>query len=366
VSSWKEPVRAASTGNLTISAPGATIDGVTMVAQDRFLAKDQTAGAENGIYVWLGAAVAATRAADFASGSMALGATVYSTEGTVNADRAFVCTTNATITVDTTALAFVPVALLPHGGGEDTVYAHGNMGATETFDPANGNWHTGTFNAACTFTLTAPRTGKGCTIFLELAQDGTGGWAVTLPAAVSNRVALEAAQITTLSTTSFLILWTRDGGTTWHGQWVGGVTFATPAIVLGTAAAAGAATTVIRSDSTIVAFDATVPTTQAFGDAAATGSAAFAARRDHLHGMPAAPLGSDHAHIDNLAYSGDGTTTAYVLPAAPFDADSVAAYVEGVRVPFTLSGTLLDTMTLGFAPASGTDNITVDVVAVLV
>lgn len=66
-----------------------------------------------------------------------------------------------------------------------------------------------------------------------------------------------------------------------------GVSYATPAIVLGTAAAAGAASTVIRSDSTIVAFDATAPVTQALGDTAATGSQAFAARRDHKHGMPA-------------------------------------------------------------------------------
>jgi len=36
-------------------------------------------------------------------------------------------------------------------------------------------------------------------------------------------------------------------------------------------------------------FDATVPSTQAFGDAAATGSAAVAARRDHKHAMPATP-----------------------------------------------------------------------------
>jgi len=222
VSAWKEPVRAASTGNLTISGPGATIDGVAMAAQDRFLAKDQTAGAENGIYVWLGAAVAASRASDFASGTTALGAVVYATEGTVNADRAFICTTNETITLGTTSLTFVPMALLPHGGGEDTVFTHGAMGATETFDPANGNWHTGTFDANCTFTLTAPRTGKGCTIILELTQDGTGGRTVTLPASVSNKAALEAAQVTTLSTTSFLMLWTRDGGTTWHGGWIGG------------------------------------------------------------------------------------------------------------------------------------------------
>src|SRR3990167_4397353 len=56
-------------------------------------------------------------------------------------------------------------------------------------------------------------------------------------------------------------------------------TFAAPTVVLGPAAAAGAATTVTRSDSTIVAFDATAPATQAFSDAAATGSVAFAARR---------------------------------------------------------------------------------------
>ncbi len=68
------------------------------------------------------------------------------------------------------------------------------------------------------------------------------------------------------------------------------VSYATPSIVLGSSAAAGAASTVIRSDSTIAAFDATAPTTQAFGDSAAAGSAAFAARRDHTHGMPATPV----------------------------------------------------------------------------
>lgn len=63
--------------------------------------------------------------------------------------------------------------------------------------------------------------------------------------------------------------------------------FATPAIVLGSAAAAGVATTPIRSDSTIAAFDATAPTTSGVGDAAAVGSVAFAARRDHRHGREA-------------------------------------------------------------------------------
>jgi hypothetical protein len=90
----------------------------------------------------------------------------------------------------------------------------------------------------------------------------------------------------TINLTGFNARYTSSGDTnTVDGT---SVTYATPAIVLGTAAAAGAASTVIRSDSTIVAFDATVPVTQGYSDAAATGSAAVAARRDHRHGMPAA------------------------------------------------------------------------------
>jgi hypothetical protein len=55
---------------------------------------------------------------------------------------------------------------------------------------------------------------------------------------------------------------------------------AAPALTLGTANSAGAALTAFATNSTIAAFDATVPA--ALGTAA-TGSAAFAARRDHVH-----------------------------------------------------------------------------------
>jgi len=98
-----------------------------MAAQDRFLAKDQTAGAENGIYIWLGAAVAAVRAPDFSSGSQAVGAAVFVSEGTVNADRIYACTTNATITLGTTALTFAEV-----GGGGGSVVPY-FLAATDTF-----------------------------------------------------------------------------------------------------------------------------------------------------------------------------------------------------------------------------------------
>lgn len=61
---WKDNVRVATQANVNLSAPGAAIDGVAMAAGDRFLARAQTAAAENGIYVWNGAAVPATRALD--------------------------------------------------------------------------------------------------------------------------------------------------------------------------------------------------------------------------------------------------------------------------------------------------------------
>lgn len=64
---------------------------------------------------------------------------------------------------------------------------------------------------------------------------------------------------------------------------------AAPAMTLGTANAAGSAATFVKTDATILAFDATAPATQAFGDAAAVGSATVASRRDHKHAMPAAP-----------------------------------------------------------------------------
>jgi hypothetical protein len=60
-----------------------------------------------------------------------------------------------------------------------------------------------------------------------------------------------------------------------------------PAFTLGTANTAGSAVTAVASDSTLAAFDATVPTTIAYGASAAAGSVALASHRDHTHGMPA-------------------------------------------------------------------------------
>jgi hypothetical protein len=61
---WKDSVRVSTQGNLNLASPGATIDGITMAANDRVLVRAQTTASENGIYIWNGAAVAMTRALD--------------------------------------------------------------------------------------------------------------------------------------------------------------------------------------------------------------------------------------------------------------------------------------------------------------
>lgn len=97
-----------------------------------------------------------------------------------------------------------------------------------------------------------------------------------------------------------------------------------PEIAFDSSAAPGSSVLTIRSDATIKAFDTVVPVTQAIGDSAAVGSAAYAARRDHRHGMPEfatagiadiAAVGSagasylipraDHVHAHPVLDSGD-------------------------------------------------------------
>jgi hypothetical protein len=65
---WKDSVRVRTSSNLSIASPGATVDGITMAVNDRVLVSGQTSAIENGIYLWNGAAVPMTRAADASTG----------------------------------------------------------------------------------------------------------------------------------------------------------------------------------------------------------------------------------------------------------------------------------------------------------
>jgi hypothetical protein len=67
------------------------------------------------------------------------------------------------------------------------------------------------------------------------------------------------------------------------------IDLAAPAFTLGTANAAGSAATAVASDSTLLAFDTTVPTTIAYSASAAAGSGTTVSYRNHTHGMAAEP-----------------------------------------------------------------------------
>lgn len=107
----KQPVRAASTANVSTSAPGATLDGVTLVSGDRILLKDQTTASQNGIYIWTGSAAALTRATDADSAAdLVHGFETFVREGTQNAASRWLFTVTAAITLNTTSLTFVRMA----------------------------------------------------------------------------------------------------------------------------------------------------------------------------------------------------------------------------------------------------------------
>lgn len=104
---WKQAVRVATTTAGTLASDfenGDTVDGVALATGDRILIKDQAAGEENGIYI-VAASGAPTRATDADTAAEIKGTVVSVTEGTANADTAWMLTTD-TITLNTTALVF--------------------------------------------------------------------------------------------------------------------------------------------------------------------------------------------------------------------------------------------------------------------
>jgi len=100
----KQSVRVATTANITLSGTQ-TIDGVVLSAGDRVLVKDQSTGSQNGIYVVAAGAWSRATDADLDT-EVTAGMFTFVAEGTTNADSGWVLTTNDSITLGTTALAF--------------------------------------------------------------------------------------------------------------------------------------------------------------------------------------------------------------------------------------------------------------------
>jgi hypothetical protein len=106
---WKASVRAATTAAVTLASDleaGDVIDGVTLVAGNRILVKNQATASENGLYV-VQASGAPTRSTDAdANAEVTSNFAVFVEEGTAQADSGWVLTNNGTVTVGTTGLVF--------------------------------------------------------------------------------------------------------------------------------------------------------------------------------------------------------------------------------------------------------------------
>lgn len=166
--SWKQAVRVATTvaGTLATSFEnGDTVDGVVLATGDRILIKDQAAPAENGIYV-VAASGAPARASDADSGAEFVNASVYVSEGTANADKQFVCTTNATITVGVTGITFTEFSSGSSSDSFKTIQVSGQSdvvadSATDTLILAAGSNITITTNAGTDTVTIAASGGSG-------------------------------------------------------------------------------------------------------------------------------------------------------------------------------------------------------------
>lgn len=107
---YKPTARVASTANVTLPPGGTTltIDTVALSNGDRVLLKNQTAPAENGIYVvdGIGSSVILTRSGDTNTAQLVSSMLVFVDEGAENSDSGWTQTTPLPITMGTTALRF--------------------------------------------------------------------------------------------------------------------------------------------------------------------------------------------------------------------------------------------------------------------
>jgi len=159
---------------LTADANGAlTVDAGTVAVDDRIVVKDQAAALQNGIYtVTATGAVAAvfvlTRATDFnSSTNVTSGAFTFVEKGTDNSDNGYVMTTDGTITIGTTAIAWDQFS----GAGQIT----GGAGLDKTGNVLSVNVDDSSI-AIASDTLEIKSTYVGQTSLTTLGTIGTGTW----------------------------------------------------------------------------------------------------------------------------------------------------------------------------------------------
>lgn len=132
----KESVRAATTANITLTDLQ-TVDGVSLVAGNRVLVKNQTDPIQNGIYVVVDGG-AWTRATDFdgadPSNEVSGGAFTFVEAGTVNINSGFVVSNDGVVAVGTDAINFVQFSGAGSIGAGAGIRKTGSLLSVDLFD----------------------------------------------------------------------------------------------------------------------------------------------------------------------------------------------------------------------------------------
>lgn len=201
----KASVKAATTANITLSG-AQTIDGVSIVAGDRVLVKNQTAAAQNGIYV--AASGAWARSSDADTWAELVSAYVFVEEGSTYADTGWVCTVNQGGTLGTTAVTWTQFS-----GAGTYLAGTGLTLSGNTFSITNTAVTAGSYGSASE-TLTATVNAQGqltalaeTPIAITLSQVTDAG---TIASQNANNVNITGGSITNLTTFDGI---TIDGGT---------------------------------------------------------------------------------------------------------------------------------------------------------
>ena len=189
---WKSPVHVATTLNITLSG-SQVIDGVSVITGYRVLVKDQTTGTENGIYV-VSSTGAWSRSNDLLINSSAASNAIIVNQGTVSANRVYICTNNlGSDIVGTNALIWALLTASAVASGATTNIQYNNAGS---FAGSPGlTWTNGTNRLMVTDGTNAiPSTN------LHISSSGTSG---NVPTLTTGTVAL-LQNTTTTATDSIL------------------------------------------------------------------------------------------------------------------------------------------------------------------
>ena len=224
----KASVRAASTATVTvtynatggtsargqITAAPNTLDGVSLAANDRILLKNQTTGAQNGIWVvstlGTGANGVWDRATDFdTDAEVTSGAFSFIEEGTTNGDSGWVLATNNPIVIGGSSGTALVFNQFTGAGSGVSSFSAGTTG----FTPNTGT--TGSITLAGTLAAANGGTGVSNSSTITLGGAVSTGGALTFSGAFATTLTVTAATTITLPTSGIVLSdgSVVDGGT---------------------------------------------------------------------------------------------------------------------------------------------------------